>query len=85
MFPFKLQQGSRASSRGAAITPVSSLVVAGKSGFPQELQQGTESSSQSAVINQCFYGFSAWEAGLHWSHGREVRALLMLGWYSGSW
>ena len=82
MFPLELQQGSWASSRVAAKTRGSSLVVVGNSGFPQKLQQGTESSSQSAVTNQCSSVFAAWNAVLHWSRGGEFGVLLEFGLYS---
>ena len=33
--------------------------------------------------NQCSSGFAARDAGLQWSHGRDVGVLLELGCYSG--
>ena len=83
MFPLELQQGNWTSSRLAAETRSSSLVVAGNSRFPLELLQGTQSSSPFVAGNQCSSGVPVWDARFHWSHGGKLGVLLEFGWYSG--
>lgn len=78
----ELQQGSRASPQVAAETQVSSLVLAGNSGFAGELPERLRPPLK-VQREICFSGFAAQDTGLHWSRGGEARVLLELGWYSG--